>query len=342
MARHCVYSRVLLMVAEGIMKTEESLSVSACLICKRDSLEPSGSTLDLGEVLTRWEKEVGVTFSSSVWQEYDSPQTRLVALYRCSNCGFSMFLPSRAGSQEFYSAISERNTYYVAEKWEFKEAFKDLKKHNVRRVLDIGCGNGYFLDLLRERCLAVECAGYEFNSQMATQARTKGHRVYDGRFPECLSPVFQDAPFDAICLFQLLEHVSDPVALIKDALRLLAPKGILIIGVPDAGGPLRHFSSALTEIPPHHVSRWYESVFRLGMTHQGFRIIRMAHEPLPFYLWSSYLPVMVGKDILPSVIGKALNRTGTTRLLINLLMASGIKVLHGVPGHTLYVVLKRA
>jgi SAM-dependent methyltransferase len=252
-----------------------------------------------------------------------------------------MFMPPRVGNQEFYSTIAETNTYYVAEKWEFTEALKDLKRHRIHRILDVGCGNGYFLDLLRESNLSIQYAGYEFNSQIASQARTKGHRVYDGEFPESIFPAIQDAPFDAVCLFQLLEHVSDPIILIKDVMRLLVPQGILIIGVPDAEGPLQHFSSALTDIPPHHVSRWCESVFQLGMPHQGLRMVRRAYEPLPWYLWSSYLPVILEKDIQPTLIGKALNRTGMTQRLIHLLMFLGIKRLRGIPGHTLYVVLKR-
>jgi len=323
------------------MKANQHLPAQTCLICEGESFEPTGEGFDLVKVLERWEKEAGVHFRDSVWRQYGSPETRFVALYRCNECGFSMFLPPLAGSPEFYSDIAEKDRYYVATKWEFIQAIRDLKKHKIRSLLDVGCGNGYFLDQLQESNLPIEYAGYEFNSQIASQARTKGHRVHDGKFPEALLSVIHHEPFDAVCMFQVLEHVSDPIEFISHVMRLLAPDGLLIIGVPDAGGPLRHFSSALTEIPPHHVSRWYDSVFRLGMRHRGFCIVRMAYEPLPFYLWSSYLPVMLERDMLPSIIGKALNRTGMTQLLIRLLMVSGIRRLRGIPGHTLYAVLKR-
>lgn len=323
------------------MIVNQKFSPQTCFICERGSFERTEDTLDLVEILERWEKETGVKFSDSVWQQYISPKTRLVTLYRCNECSFSIFLPPITGSQEFYSDISEKNAYYVAKKWEFLEAVKDLKKHRVRRVLDVGCGNGYFLDFLQGTNLSIKYAGYEFNSKIASQARTKGHQVYDGKFPETILTTTENELFDAICMFQVLEHLSDPIAFIKNVIPLLDPLGILIIGVPDAGGPVRYFSSALTDIPPHHVSRWCESVFRLGMPQQGFRIVRMAYEPLPCYLWSSYLPVILERDLLPPKVGKVLNRAGITQCLIRILMLLGIKRLHGIPGHTLYVVLKR-
>jgi len=330
-----------LIVSKEIMVVNQDSYTQPCPICKSDSFEPTGNTLDLIKILNRWKKEVRVEFSSSVWQEYLSPKARLVTLYRCKECGFSMFLPPIVGSQEFYSSIAEKTEYYVARKWEFLQAIRDLRRHRIRRVLDVGCGSGYFLDLLQEGNLSIEYFGYEFNSEIASQARAKGHRVYEGKFPEAILQSIEHEPFDAVCIFQVLEHLSDPMGFIKNIKRLLDPHGILIIGVPDAGGPVRYFSSALTDIPPHHVSRWCESVFRLGVVQQGFRIDRMAYEPLPFYLWSSYLPVIMEKDVRPPIIGRALNRSGITKLLIRILMVLRIKTLFCIPGHTLYVVLQR-
>lgn len=324
------------------MATEEDKSTRICPICERSTLAPTADAFDLADVLERWEREVGVTFSEEVWQEYTLPTTQHVTLYRCSGCGFAMFQPVVVGSQAFYAGVTvEEEQYYVGGKWEFFQAVRDLRRYEVHRVLDVGCGSGYFLDLLRDNIPTIDRAGYEFNPEVARLARSKGHSVYHGRFPEAVLPVGADKPFDAVCMFQVLEHLPDPIGFLKDVQRLLSPSGILIVGVPDAAGPVRHFSSALTDIPPHHVSRWCESAFRAGMPRLGFRVLKVAYEPLPYYLWRSYLPVMLERDILPGMIGKALNRTRITYLLIRLLTSLGVRWLRGVPGHTLYAVLQR-
>jgi SAM-dependent methyltransferase len=313
--------------------------ISSCPVCGSDAFAATPDCFDLGEVLRRWERETQFSFREVVWKEYTFPVPKRVTLYRCAQCHLAMFQPPLAGSREFYADVTARECY-VADKWEFVRAIKALKRYRCRRVLDIGCGSGDFLDLLRDSSLPIDSAGYDFSPEAAALARAKGHTVYNGSFPESILLANSGQLFDAICMFQVLEHVSDPVAYLQDVRRLLTPFGILIIGVPDADGPVRHFSSALTDIPPHHVSRWCETTFRVAMPRQGFHVVSVAREPLPHYLWCSYLPVMFERDFLPGKVGRAMNRSGITKLLIGLLTRFGMKWLPGVSGHTLYVELR--
>jgi SAM-dependent methyltransferase len=343
-----------------------------CPICESATFAPTTDRFDLADILKRWESELGDTFSDTVWQEYTLPASQRVTLYQCNNCGFAMFRPVLAGSSDFYKTITTNvGEWYTAEKWEFLQGIRDLKKYRSHRILDIGCGSGYFLDLLRDRLPSVDYAGYEVDSEMSELARSKGHKVYQGSFPEAVLAENKDESFDAICMFQVLEHLPNPVASLKSARRLLSPRSVLIIGVPDAEGPSRHFPSALTNIPPHHVSRWCESTFRIGMSRLGFRTLRVAREPMPSYLWDSYFQAMIqmfvqrkmidkihrykqrlpikivnrlvieargGKD-LSSLIRESTGRI--TDLLLWILSRSGFRWLWGVPGPHMYVVLQR-
>ncbi len=221
------------------MTTTQQYLSQTCPICESSTFKPTADTFDLADTLRRWESEQGDIFSKTVWQEYTLPTSQRVTLYRCNNCGFVMFQPVLAGSPDFYKAITTKDTYYYPEKWEFLQAIRDLKKYRSHRILDIGCGSGYFLDLLRDSLPSVDYAGYELNSEMSELARSKGHKVYHGPFPEAVLAENEDESFDAICMFQVLEHLPDPVATLKSARRLLRRRGILIIGVPDAEGPVR-------------------------------------------------------------------------------------------------------
>lgn len=315
-----------------------------CPICSSTEFEPTAQTLDLADVLSRWQVTTGTAFSSDLWNGYITSASATVTLYRCARCSFARFEPPVTGSQEFYANITAKN-YYVPEKWEFFEALRDLEGLHIQRVLDVGCGSGDFLNVLRT--LNIEGIGYEFGSEVAELARSRGFTVYSGDFPDVIVGDTGEGCFDAICIFQVLEHVAEPHQLINAARRLLRPGGILIVAVPDGDGPIRHFPDTLTDIPPHHVSRWSQSVFHIGLPNLGFSVKKVAFEPLPDYLWHSYLPVLWDSNIWPVRFCKSidpeekLDRIDQILWFIEQMKNHGVKWLEGVPGHTLYVVLQR-
>ncbi len=306
-----------------------------CPLCDSTSFRPESQTLNLTEVLDRWQNEAGIAFRRSTKQAYTAGST--TTLYRCGACNLQIFLPAISGTPDFYADITA-GEYYIAEKWEFYQAIKDIKRFKRTKVLDIGCGNGHFLKLMATGTKGVQLTGYEFNSSMADAARAKGFNVYTGHFPDTLLDAYGEGHFDAICLFQIIEHVPDPVGFIRDVSRLLAPGGLFIVGAPDSEGPLRYFSHALTDIPPHHVSRWSRKTFEAGMGKFGLRLIRSAYEPLPGYLWQGYLPPII--EHLPFIGGRRA-AVGIAHVLISILSRLRVKWLHGVRGHTVYVVLEK-
>jgi SAM-dependent methyltransferase len=309
-----------------------------CPICDAAALDATAETFSVAEILRRWQTEAGVTFRKSVWEDYtkDGAATD-VTLHRCRRCGFAVFRPVLVGTSDFYEGITTGDgSCYTAEKWEFLQAVKDLRRHGCRRVLDVGSGSGYFLDLLRAQLPSVAATGFEFNAEMARFIREKGHDVYCG---ESLEAIEASGGFDAVCIFQVLEHVADPRALLKTARRMLAPGGLLILAVPDNEGPVRHFSTALTELPPHHLSRWCASTFEWGLPRLGFEVLRVAHEPLPAVLWQEYLPVILEHGTLPKPLARALNKNDRLR---RLLTALRLKWLRGVRGLSVYVVARSA
>jgi SAM-dependent methyltransferase len=212
-------------------------------------------------------------------------------------------------------------------------------------VLDIGCGEGYFLDLLKNA--GIDAIGYEFTPNAAAVARGKGHTVYTGSFPAPLEGALTGERFDALSLFQVLEHSPDPVGFLKSARSLLRPGGLLVITLPDSEGPARYFPESLTEIPPHHVSQWCESAFRVGLPRLRLQAKRILREPLPDYLWHSYLPVMWDSEIWPAAICRSLDpdekmgRIERILWFIERMKQMNVKRLYGVPGPTLYAVVEQ-
>src|SRR5439155_26281460 len=98
-----------------------------------------------------------------------------------------------------------------------------------RRLLDVGCGHGWFLAAARRS--GWDSTGLDFPSEATGFARESvGLKIIEGDF---LSVNLTPASYDVISLWHALEHMRDPQAVLKRAQSLLKPDGILIVAVPN-------------------------------------------------------------------------------------------------------------
>jgi SAM-dependent methyltransferase len=105
---------------------------------------------------------------------------------------------------------------------------------NCKRVLDVGCGKGYFGEALKQS-REIEVWGIEPVAAAAAEAATKLDHVVEGMFtPEADLPV---ESFDGIFFNDVLEHLFDPAAALQLARKLLKPDGAVIASIPN----IRHF-----------------------------------------------------------------------------------------------------
>ena len=171
----------------------------------------------------------------------------IVELHECTQCGFQFFDPALAGSGKFYEEL-DAGAYYPAARPEFAFALERLVARGASSVLDIGGGDGAFLDLARQRGLRT--FGAELNEQAREAARAKGHIMQGAGGVEAESEV------DAITLFQVVEHLPDPRGFLRTALRRLRAGGLVVLAVPNRDGVFRLLPLDPANLPPHHVSRW--------------------------------------------------------------------------------------
>jgi 2-polyprenyl-3-methyl-5-hydroxy-6-metoxy-1,4-benzoquinol methylase len=203
-----------------------------------------------GQQLRRLWQEAGTQFTPEAWGRIG--EQSVIALQRCDECGFAFFDPSLAGNGAFYEQL-ERPGYYSPERPEFRRTTDFAGRKGLRRVLDVGCGSGAFLDLAREA--GCETFGLELNPTAAAKAEQKGHNIFNEPL-ERLSVNSTGGYFDLITLFQVLEHLSNPVSMLKSAVELVRDGGYVAIAVPSEEGVLRLNPWDPTQWPPHHVSRW--------------------------------------------------------------------------------------
>lgn len=98
------------------------------------------------------------------------------------------------------------------------------------KVLDVGCGDGKFLNLMRR--LNWEVYGLDFDPKAIESAKSKyGLDLHTG---DLQSANFPDNNFDAVTLSHVIEHVPDPIELLKEVRRVLKPGGRLSVTTPNA------------------------------------------------------------------------------------------------------------
>ncbi|MBI5437422.1 MAG: class I SAM-dependent methyltransferase [Nitrosomonadales bacterium] len=98
------------------------------------------------------------------------------------------------------------------------------------RLLDVGCSSGAFLNSAVKLGFCAE--GVEPAPKAAAAAHAAGLKVRQGLLHEA---GYADEQFDAITLFEVIEHLQQPQELLRECRRILRPGGILLIGTGNAG-----------------------------------------------------------------------------------------------------------
>jgi O-antigen/teichoic acid export membrane protein/SAM-dependent methyltransferase len=139
-----------------------------------------------------------------------------------------------------------------------------------RRLLDVGCASGDFL--LEMQSLGWRVAGIEPSASAAAMARTRGLSVTTGSFPEADPPLA--GPFDAITMRQVIEHVPDPLAVLRRARESLAPGGVLMLTTPLADGFLARLAGPYWYPldQPRHYALFGRRQLAAALRMTGFRV----------------------------------------------------------------------
>jgi 2-polyprenyl-3-methyl-5-hydroxy-6-metoxy-1,4-benzoquinol methylase len=154
-------------------------------------------------------------------------------IWGCKACGFLFQWPMPSGSRllEAYGAVED--PLYLSEKENryhtFRRALRLLGPPDGRRLLDVGAYCGFFVDVARRAGFAAE--GIELSRWAVREARRLGLPVRNESIAECAG---SGASYDAITMWDVVEHLPDPRQELLAARSLLRPGGELHVSTIDA------------------------------------------------------------------------------------------------------------
>ncbi len=205
---------------------------------------------------------------------------------RCKKCSL-IFVHPQPTSQEL--ATHYNDNYY--HDWISSQKQKRIRMWTARlskvekyrqagRLLDVGCGDGVFLDLAKKNRWQVE--GTELSSYAARRAsRILGADIFCG---ELFDAGYPEKYYDVVTLWHVLEHVQNPLRYLAEVRRIIKSDGLLVIAVPNVNDlvmqavfrlikrrKMKLYSRKDREVHLYHFS--YESLMR-SIRKTGFNCLK--------------------------------------------------------------------
>ena len=157
-------------------------------------------------------------------------------ILRCERCGLARTDGVEAallGQAYAYNGLLDAGRRFGPMQWLLRALRRTRAARLVApkfgRALDIGCGDGSFLEYLSDR--GWEVSGTELSEAIAASAQARlGKRVQVGGIHEI---GFDAASFDLITFWHVLEHLEDPKLALAEARRLIKADGKVVVAVPN-------------------------------------------------------------------------------------------------------------
>jgi len=244
-----------------------------------------------------------------------------------------------------------RNEADMAFKKRVQTIFEWIPPAEGMRILDCACGRGFYLNMYRH-VSTCELVGLELDAEIIRKARRNvGHlpgvtlargNIYALPFP--------DGYFDGVILSEILEHLDDDVAGLREVLRVLRPSGVAAITVPHANYPFlwdpinwvleRAFHTRIRRGPlagiwANHVRLYERGQLRAVVEQAGFTVEAersFTHYSFPFIhnLVYGLGKPLLESGIMPEGLANAADRTAFDKNRSSLLnpITLGIAVLN--------------
>ena len=197
-------------------------------------------------------------------------------LVKCKNCGlvFCEPIPTIDELNKYYKIYAYENNFYspiTKQRYiELLKTFEPYRKNN--KILDVGCGNGFFLETAKEE--GWEVYGTEFSEKAIEVLKEKAIKSFKG---ELKQENFKVQMFDVITSFEVIEHINNPKEEIPKFYNLLRTGGLLYITTPNFNSISRNLLKEKWNIIgyPEHLTYYTPKTLKRLLVKNNFKKIKI-------------------------------------------------------------------
>ncbi len=193
---------------------------------------------------------------------------------------FSKSIPTTEELVRHYEQYSREDYLSPVTVKRYDELLAVFEKYRrTNRILDVGCGVGYFLQHAASK--GWEVYGTEFTDAAITSCEAKGIRMKQGALS---TDWYEPGSFDIITSFEVLEHINNPVPEVRNFHTLLRPGGVLYFTTPNFNCFERVWlrSGYSVICYPEHLCYYTPRTVDYLMTHAGFRKVSLVTTGISF------------------------------------------------------------
>ena len=195
-------------------------------------------------------------------------------LVKCKSCGlvFCKRIPTQEELTDHYAKYTRNNSISPITLTRYEELLEKFEsKRKLNRLLDIGCGDGYFLDAAKKR--GWEVYGIEFMDNAVELCQSKGIVMHKGT----LQTYPLEIQFDVITSFEVLEHINDGKNHVQKIYELLRSGGLFYFTTPNFNSLTRKLIGGKWMVIeyPEHLTYYTSRTIKNLLLASGFRKVTL-------------------------------------------------------------------
>ena len=182
--------------------------------------------------------------------------------------------------------------------------WKQARKKPVGKLIDIGCGEGFFARYFYDHGWEIECCDLSSFAIEKHNPEILGFFTKNNIFKELDKLIINNNKFDFINLSNVLEHVREPINLLERVKKIMGKDSMLRIKVPNDFSTFQQIlldsnriSSEYWFNPPGHLNFFTLTSLKDVLTSCGFRIVMILSDfPIELFLLNKYSNYVVDKS----------------------------------------------
>jgi SAM-dependent methyltransferase len=227
-------------------------------------------------------------------------------IVQCQHCGLLYTNPRFAGGEILDSYVAVEDPLYLEERdgrvLTFERHLRPLEKIKAPpgKLVDVGAYTGVFVEIAAQH--GWEACGVEPSHWAVEQARERGLHMIEGTLT---SGDLVEGSLDVVTMWDVIEHVAEPLSEMRQAQRLLKTGGLLVVHTMDIDSLFaRLMGNRWPWLMEMHIYYFSRRTLRAMLEKAGFTVVRV--EPQGRYLRLGYFATRI--DGFSPLLGRLLGR----------------------------------